>query len=214
MGWLILILLLLAVLGALWALGVRGALLQMSAAAMLFAAAGYAVQGRPGLTGAPKSQVQRTAPIPLTTLRHAFFGRFTSFEHWFVIAESFARRGETAKAAGVFRSAVREHPRNAALWIGFGNALADHSGALTPASQLAFERAAELAPGHPAPPYFLGLALIRSGERDAALKLWRSILAEAPAEARWRPFVEDSIRAVEGPAAPETRPSGPARTEG
>ena len=44
------------------------------------------------------------------------------------------------------------------LWVGLGNALADHAGTMTPAAELAFARAAELAPGYPAPPFFLGLA--------------------------------------------------------
>lgn len=198
-GWIALAALLALALGLLRLLGARGAMLQLSGAALLFAAAGYAAQGRPGLDSVPAADIERPAPIPLTTLRHAFFGNFSGSEHWLVIAESFARRGDTEKAAGVLRSAVREHPGDVALWVGLGNALADHAGAITPAGQLAFERAAELAPGHPAPPFFYGLALARSGDRGAALALWRSILAEAPADAGWRPYVEDAIRAVEPP---------------
>ena len=198
-GWIALALLLAVALGLLWLLRVRGAMFQLSAAALLFAGAGYASQGRPGLEAAPASASEQTAPIPLTTLRHAFFGSFTGSEHWLLIAESYARRGKTEEAAGVLRSAVREHPGDVALWIGLGNALADHAGTITPASQLAFERAAEIAPGHPAPPFFFGLALARSGEPEAALALWRSVLAQAPADAGWRPYVEDAVRAVDPP---------------
>lgn len=198
-GWIVLAVLLLLAVGLLWLLRVRGALLQLSGAALLFAAAGYAAQGSPGLEAAPASAAQQAAPIPLTTLRHAFFGRFAGSEHWLVIAESYARRGSTQDAAGVLRSAVRERPRDVALWIGLGNALADHAGTITPASQLAFERAAELAPDHPAPPFFYGLALARSGDPQSALALWRGVLAQAPADASWRPYVEDAIRAVEPP---------------
>ncbi|MBC7767695.1 MAG: hypothetical protein H7124_02805, partial [Phycisphaerales bacterium] len=97
---------------------------------------------------------------------------------------------------------VREHPRDAMLWTGLGNALADHSGMLTPASELAFRRAMALAPGYPGPRFFLGLALARSGHPEDAIALWRSILAEAPANASWRPFVEDSIRAIQPPPPP------------
>ncbi len=97
------------------------------------------------------------------------------------------------------QSAVREHPGDPILWIGLGNALADHAGTLTPASELAFRRAAELAPGHPAPRFFYGLALARSGDAKDAVALWKQILAEAPAEASWRPVVEDAIAALERP---------------
>jgi len=174
-------------------------MLQLSAAALLFGAAGYAVQGEPGLGGSPRSAEQRAAPIPLTKIRHAFFGTFGPTEHWLVISESYASRGETEDAVKVLTAAVREHPGDPALWVGLGNALTDHAGTLTPASPLAFSRAAELAPGHPAPPFFLGLALIRSGEPQDGIELWRKLIAAAPPTASWRPLVEDAIRAVQTP---------------
>ena len=46
-------------------------------------------------------------------------------------------------------------------------------------------------------------ALARSGDSRDAVTLWRSILAEAPADASWRPFVEDAIRALEPPGKPQ-----------
>jgi cytochrome c-type biogenesis protein CcmH len=206
MGWVWLVLLILAALALLWILRVRGPLLQLAGAALLFGAVGYAVQGHPSLTGSPRSEAQRPAPIPLTNLRHAFFGQFGPTEHWLVISESFARRGQTEDAVGILRSAVREHPGDPTLWVGLGNALADHAGTLTPASELAFRRAIELAPNHPAPRFFLGLALARSGDPQDAVALWRAILAESPADASWRPYVEDAIVAVTprpGPSSPE-----------
>ena len=183
----------------LWALGVRGPMLQLSGAALLFGAAGYAMDGRPGLESAPRTAEEGRAPIPLTNLRHAFFGKFGPTEHWLLISESFARRGRTREAAGVLESAVREHPGDPVLWVGLGNALADHAGMLTPASELAFRRANELAPEHPAPRFFYGLALARSGDTGDALTIWRELLANAPANASWRPVVEDTVAAVEGP---------------
>ena len=198
-GWLALLVLIGVTLAAFWLLRVRGAMLQLVAASLLFGAAGYAFLGRPGLQSSPRATEQREAPIPLTNLRHAFFGRFTPTEHWLVISESLASRGKTQEAAGVLQSAVREHPGDPALWIGLGNALADHAGTLTPASDLAYRRAVELSPGYPAPRFFYGLALARSGDGKAAIALWRQILAEAPADASWRPVVEDAIAALEGP---------------
>jgi cytochrome c-type biogenesis protein CcmH len=196
-GWLAAVVLIALALGALWLLGLRGAMLQLAGAAVLFGAAGYAVQGHPGVPGSPRQANSRAAPIPLTPLRHAFYGQFTPSEHWLVISESFARRGSTQDAAGVLRSAVREHPRDPELWVGLGNALVDHAGVMTPAAELAFTRAAELSPGHPAPLFFMGLALARSGDGAGAVALWRSILADAPPDASWRPIVEDAIAALQ-----------------
>ena len=195
-GWIILALLVLASAGALWLLGVRAAMLQLCAAALLVGSAGYALQGRAGVAGAPRDAGSRAAPISLTKMRHAFFGNFTPHEHWLLMSEAVARGGNTSEAVGVLRAAVREHPNDPQLWIGFGNALVDHSMGITPASEFAYRRAAELAPGYPAPAFFMGLALARSGERDAAIALWEEVLASAPAEASWRPLVEDMLAAV------------------
>lgn len=197
-GWAALLLLIGFSLSLLWLLRVRGAMLQLAGAALLFGAAGYATFGSPGFASSTRSAEQRRPPIPLTKLRHAFYGNFGPTEHWLIISESLASRGKTQEAAGVLQSAVREHPGDPSLWVGLGNALADHANTLTPASELAFKRAAELAPGHPAPRFFFGLALARSGDPKDAIALWRQILAEAPADASWRPVVEDAIAALEG----------------
>ena len=198
-GWLALILFVAAALGLLRLLGLRGAMLQLAGAALLFGSAGYALQGRPSLAGSSGATAAATAPLPLTGARHAFFGQFTASERWMIISDSFASRGDTANAAGILQSAVREHPRDWILWIGLGNALFDHSRALTPAARLAFDRAIALAPSHPAPRFFLGLALARSGDRDNALALWKPILADAPPNAGWRPLVAGGIAALEPP---------------
>ena len=211
-GWIALLVLLGAAFLLLRLLGLRGPMLQLGLAALLVGAAGYAVQGRPGLDSSPRAAGQRQAPVPLTTLRHAFFGKFSPTEHWLLIAESYARRGDTAGAAGVLRSAVREHPGDPSLWVGLGNALVDHARTVTPAAELAYRRAGELAPGYPAPRFFYGLALARSGDRQSALTLWQAVLANAPPEADWRPFVEQAIAALNhgsGHSSPEARRSAP-----
>jgi len=196
-GWLILALILAASIAALWLLRTRGSMLMLAAAALLFGCAGYALQGHPALAGSPREAKSLEAPIPLVQIRHGFFGAFSPTEHWLIMADSFAGRGDTEDAVGVLKSAVREHPGDPQLWIGLGNALVDHAGVLTPASEYAYQRAAELAPGHPAPSFFMGLALARSGDRDGALAMWKKLLAAAPADAGWRPMVQDAVAALE-----------------
>jgi cytochrome c-type biogenesis protein CcmH len=77
--------------------------------------------------------------------------------------------------------------------------LVDHAHGLTPPAEFAYRRAAELAPGHPAAPFFYGLALARSGDRQAAVEIWRRILADAPADASWRPLVEQGVATLSAP---------------
>ncbi|HET9811700.1 MAG TPA: tetratricopeptide repeat protein [Sphingomicrobium sp.] len=198
-GWIALGLLVAATIGGLWLMRLRGAMLQLAAAALLFGCAGYAVQGHPSLADSPRSSVKHEPPIPLTQFRRAFFGQFTGAESWIRISESLASRGNSEDAVGALRAAVREHPDDPELWIALGNALTDHAMMLTPASEFAFRRAAELAPGHPAPTFFLGLALARSGDAKNAVALWKNLLAKSPADAEWRPLVEDGIAALEQP---------------
>jgi cytochrome c-type biogenesis protein CcmH len=200
-GWIILAALFAAALGGLALLRVRGPVLMLSASAMLFGCIGYVVQGHPGLAGSPREVESLQAPIPLTDMRHAFFGNFTGEESWLSISDALARSGDTEEAVGVLQNAVGKYPRNAQLWVGLGNALVDHAGVLTPASEYAYERAAELAPGHPAPVFFMGLALARSGDGQGALALWKQVLAQSPADAPWRPMIEDAVAAL----SPKTR---------
>lgn len=198
MGWITLAILFVLAAATLWLLRVRGPLLQLCVAFLLFGCAGYAVQGSPGLPGSPHEAARPGTILPMSPLRHAFFGQFNAEEPWMVMADSFASQGDTEEEAGVMSQAVKVHPDDYILWVGLGNALVDHAGVLTPAAEYAYKHAAELAPGYPAPLYFFGLALARSGDRDGAIAAWKQVLASAPADAGWRPVVEDSIATLSG----------------
>jgi len=138
--------------------------------------------------------------FPLTQARHAFFGEFTPAETWLRMSEALERDGQSEDAVGILVNAVKRYPGDPQLWIGLGNALVDHAHGMTPAAELAYKRAEAVAPGHPAAPFFFGLALARSGDRDGALQLWRQILATAPKDASWRPLVEQGVAALSSPA--------------
>lgn len=199
MGWLILFALIVVSLGVLWRFGVRGGLLTASAAALLVGASGYALQGNPSLQGAPVQRSEAGDVFPLTDARHAFFGHFTPTESWLRMSEALARDGKSEDAVGLLQNAVRRYPADPQLWIGLGNALVDHSRGLTPPAELAYKRAAQMAPGHPSAPFFYGLALARSGDRAGALAVWQEVLKTAPADAEWRPLVEQGVKALSGP---------------
>jgi len=196
-GYLILLVLAALALAGLRLLGLRGPLLTLAAAGSMLGAAGYAVQGRPGLSGSPGRGQASSPHVPLAQARHILMGQFTKAERWLILADSYAARGKTQDAVGLIQSGLRAQPDDFTLWIGLGNALVDHAGMLTPAAELAFSRARRLAPWSPAPPFFHGLALLRSGQRDAALAEWKGVLAAASADAEWRPLVEDGVAMLE-----------------
>ena len=204
-GWLILLLLVAACVGGLRLLRVRGGLLTAASAALLFGAAGYALQGSPGVPDAPATGAADRSVLPLTEARHAFFGNFPPEEPWLRLSEGLARAGDTENAVGILQNAVGRYPGSVQLWIGLGNALVDHAHGLTPPAELAYRRAAELAPGHPAAPFFYGLARARSGDRAGAVAIWQRILANAPAKASWRPLVELGVQTLDVPPEPPAK---------
>ena len=204
-GYAVLLLLMVMGVAALRLMRVRGPMLQACAAALLLGAAGYALQGRPGLPGAPADTELEHQFVPLSQARHAFFGNFSADESWLTLSEGLERTGNTEDAVGILQNAVTRYPEDPELWIGLGNALVDHARGLTPPAELAYKRAAALSPGHPAAPFFYGLALARSGDTQGAITLWKRILARAPADASWRPLVEGGITAL-GPPTQSKEP--------
>jgi cytochrome c-type biogenesis protein CcmH len=212
MGYLWLSLLAFCALALLWLLKLRGPLLTLAGAMVAFGCAGYAVQGRPELAGAPRAASDQAPPLPLRGARHALMGQFDAADAWLSMAESLASRGNTEDAANLLRAQVKRHPHDYRLWVGLGNALVDHSRTLSPSARFAFDRAVELAPGYPAPRFFLGLAELRSGNPGEAARLWRAVLADAPADASWRPMVEDGLLLISrgAPDLPAPRSPGQA----
>ena len=203
-GWLILLVLAAGAFAAVWRFArLDRAGLQLLAAALLLALAGYAWQGRPGAEGRPMRAVQRP-PAPQTAfaaMRREVFGRFDAADAWLTVSEALLRSGDTAGAAGAIRSGLKGRPNNAVLWTGYGNALALHSGGLlTPAADLAFRRGIELAPRHPGPLLFYGIALAQNGRLDEARTAWRQALALAPPGAAWRePLAREVERLEQAP---------------
>ena len=201
MGWLIILILAVATFAAMWPFvrSDKGAL-QFLAAALLLALAGYSLQGRPQLAGQPKPPPERqeVAESEFAATRENMLGRFDRAWFWLNLAEGRQQRGDTKAGVDVIRSGLREGPNDADLWVGLGNALVVHAdGMMTPAAELAFQRAAQLAPDHPGPRFFYGLALAQGGQFDEAERIWRGVLASAPADASYRPVVEERLQALE-----------------
>ena len=219
MGWVVFLLIALLVLAALWRLArLDGASLQFLGAALLLALAGYAWQGHPGLRGSPKAppERQRLPDSAFAETRQSMLGTFDTAARWLGMAESYQRGGDTRGGVDMIRSGLHRHPRDPDLWVGLGSALVLHAdGLMTPAAELAFRRAEEIAPGHPGPRFFYGLALAQGGRFDEAERLWRALLVQAPQDVSWRPMVEERLRMIEQaratgqlpPAAPRPAPA-------
>jgi cytochrome c-type biogenesis protein CcmH len=197
MGWLIFLGLAVVVGGVLWRWGrlPKGGL-ELLGAALFMAVAGYAWQGSPALPGKPTPPPQ-DAKVPDSEFaieRDKLMSKFGNDADVLGTADAFHRQGLNLYAIGIIKGGLEKRPKSADLWVGLGNAMVVHSqGMMSPAAQLAFERAAKIAPDHPGPPFFMGLAYAQAGQFDRAETIWRDLLARAPADAPWRADVEQRL---------------------
>lgn len=205
MSWLILAGFAALAFGALWRFGAlpRSAL-ELAVAALVVGMIGYAVQGNPLAPGAPVEarKQQRSGDTEAMQARPIYLGGYGDDAAWLNFSDALIRTGKTREGVLAIRSGLAKSPRSVDLWVGLGNALVAHAdGLLTPAARLAYQQATAIDPAHPAPRFFLGLALAQSGQFGEARRVWRALLAATPADARWRKDLEARLAVLDTIAA-------------
>ncbi len=208
MGWVALAAIGVAAAGLLALLKVDRLLWTMVASALMLGAAGYALQGQPSLPGHPVVTALAAAPeeADLNDLRDRMLERFTGQAAYLVAADAMTRVGDRRAAVRVLLGGIRVAPRSLVLWTGLGEALAAHDGnQVSPSALFAFQQAMRLAPRHPAPPFFLGLAYVRAGNLEAAQPYWARALALTPTTVSYREDIAIRLALLERVlATPET----------
>ncbi|MEM8918626.1 MAG: tetratricopeptide repeat protein [Pseudomonadota bacterium] len=201
MGWLILLGFLLVLFGALLWLGkLPRQAWELTGAALLLAVAGYAWQGNPKMAGVSIEPTEKPNSFDDSNIdaRNELGDRFGDAREWLIFSDALNRGGKHGAAANYLRNGVKEHPDDPDLWVGLGNALVVHAdGIITPAAQFAFQRAAEISPAHPGPPFFLGMAYAQSGNIDQARAIWTELLERSTEDAPWRADLESRLAAME-----------------
>lgn len=202
MSWLpVLLLAVLAFALAAVALKLPRTLWTLFGSALLFGLTGYALQGHPGMAGAPAAPAAQddadTGEL-LVSARREFYPSGAMPSRFVVTADAFTRRGQHEQAANFLRNAVEENPNDSEAWLALGNALVEHAdGQLTAAALYAYSQAEKIDPSNPAPTYFLGMAFLRAGEPGKTLALWRELLEEAPDDAEWRATLATRLERLE-----------------
>lgn len=192
-GWIMLAIIAVFTAGLLFAIGFPRRLWTVAATALTLGATGYAWQGSPGLPGHSVLTKEKSGEVDpgMIELREAFFGRYNFSYNYLAISDSMMRQGRPDLAVNAMRGAIVKGPGDAGVWTGLGMALAEHDRGVSPASKLAFERAMELWPQNPGPPYFLGLYYAKSDQFAEARKWWVKAIELAPKDAEYRkPLVE------------------------
>ena len=121
---------------------------------------------------------------------------------WEVLAPVYMQLGRYADAVDAWRSALKFLGESADRQANLGEALmAQANGVITADAQAAFTRAVALDGTTVSARYYLGVAAEQDGKREDAAKIWRDLIADAPAGARWVSDVRTALARVEGKAA-------------
>ncbi len=211
MGWLALALIAAAAAAALVLLRVDRALWSMVGAALMLGAAGYAWQGRPMVAASPaRPMIDVATDDPsLVDLRERMLGRFTADSAYLVAADAMARAGDRRSAVRALLGGLNRYPRSLMLWTALGSALSAHDGnTLSPPALFAFQQAIRIAPLHPAPFFFLGLAQVRGNDYAAARVSWARAraLALAPREASYHRDIAVRLQLIDELLAQQASP--------
>ena len=215
MGWVMLALIGAVAFGLLALLGAPRALWSFGAAALMLGATGYALQARPALPGAPAAASRAVAVddagvARMRDLRSAMFGQFTALDYAFYPADALIRSGKADTAARLMLGAVRQTPQAPALWTWLGMTLVEaDQGTMSPAAGLAFRRGVTLAPKHPGPAFFYGMALARAGQPEAAIPWLRRALRLTPERASYRTDIQGALIQIQMLAAMQARAARP-----
>jgi cytochrome c-type biogenesis protein CcmH len=178
----------------------------------VFALAGYAWTGMPGMPGvtvantiAPQTEFDPTK----TSQALQFTNRFSAGARWMAMADSFAQRGNFDMAAGLLVSAVRQYPNDAEIWVMLGNILEAKAGKPnSPPANLAFRNAAKINPDSPSLLYRAAMMQLEAGDLPAAIASWERMLVVGPKSAAWRSDVERIVVLAKQRAA-KTQNTGP-----
>jgi cytochrome c-type biogenesis protein CcmH len=118
---------------------------------------------------------------------------------WIVLAPVLARLGRYDDAVRAWRNAITYGGDSAERRADLGEVLAAAAGGVvTGEAKAEFERAAAMNADEVKANYFLGLAAEQDGRKDAAVTIWKAMLAKAPADAPWRPLVQAALSRLDG----------------
>lgn len=130
---------------------------------------------------------------------------------WDVLAPVYLRLNRFNEAADAYSQAIRLLGESANRLAGFAEAaILDNDGIVTEPARKAYERLLETQPDFAEARFWLAVAQEQDGNREAAAEAYRSLLASAPEDARWRQIVMNRLGAVTGETSPDQ--AGPSRS--
>ena len=149
--------------------------------------------------GVPADGQQAAPPVAemVARLEQRTRERPDDLEGWLRLGRAYEMTSDVEGAAEAYRRAIELDDTIAPLQSAFAEAtIAAAGGIVTEPARAALERALALDPGEPRARFYTGLALVQRGERQAALDAWVDLAHDSPADAPWRPVLEQRITAL------------------
>lgn len=165
----------------------------------------YLAYGQPNMPSFPVAERQSgpLADAPLSQMIAKVEARLRAEprdgDGWAVIAPVYFKLGRYKDAANAYAHAAEIKGETVDRLAGFADATVRAAdGIVTEDARLAFQKILKLAPGQPQARFWLALAREQDGQVKEALAEYKAILAAGPADASWRPGIEQHIAEVSG----------------
>jgi len=179
------------------------------AGVVVMALGGYITLGSPDKPGQPQKQRVNQASgnqdfqVLVAQVEGELEKNPEDARGWKVLAPAYMRVRRYTDAADAFAKAVDLTPSPGAdLLTAWGEAVVfANSGLVTAEAKNAFTRALIVNSTYPKALFYSGMAAAQDGRNDQALKIWKSLLKSAPANAPWRDTVVSQIKQLEGAGA-------------
>ncbi len=124
---------------------------------------------------------------------------------WEVLAPVYMRLGRYQDSARAWQNAISRLGDSADREESLGESLvAAANGAVTDQARAAFDRALSIDGTSVTARFYVGLAAKQDGRRDEAAKIWRNLIAAAPADADWVDSVRDALARLDEPSVAAT----------
>jgi cytochrome c-type biogenesis protein CcmH len=120
---------------------------------------------------------------------------------WEVLAPAYIRQGNFPAAVNAWSRAIALSGETASRLAARGEAeVLAANGVVTSPAREDFAKAVTLDAHEPRAQFYLGIAEVQGGKKDAAAARWRALLAAAPKDAPWRGSIEAELAALTNPA--------------
>jgi cytochrome c-type biogenesis protein CcmH len=160
-------------------------------------------QSPPGIAAAEDSIDSLVAQAEAHLQRNPEDGR-----GWEILAPVYMRLDRYSDSVTAWRNALQLLGDDADREANLGEALtAEANGVVTAEAKAAFVRAVTLDNTTVSARYYLGLAAEQDGQREDAAKIWRDLLAEAPAGAPWVDTVRSALARAESNSVASSGPN-------